>query len=220
MGFEFWIAVVGSVGTLLLVAVGLLNFSIFSKQLSLAREQIATAVRQLEIAQKSPDLHLIQRSIAETSDHVRVLVDKPYLRPYFYDDVTWKSGDRASEDEVRLVAELALNNFASALMHAAAFPEYPVRGVDRIIAFHLRNSPALRDFLHRHFDWFPFTGLTLLCLARDNRNDAVAEMRALATDPSVDSRETARRHELLQLLESRKDADPIDFVGVNMERRR
>src|SRR5687767_7009755 len=73
MRFEVWIAIIGSAGTLLLVLVGLLNFSIFSKQLTVAREQIGTAVRQLDLAQKVPDLHLIQRAIAETSDHVRLL---------------------------------------------------------------------------------------------------------------------------------------------------
>ena len=53
MGIETMIGVPGFMGTLLLVLVGLLNFSVFRKQLRFAREQIDTAVRQLEIAQKS-----------------------------------------------------------------------------------------------------------------------------------------------------------------------
>jgi hypothetical protein len=220
LGFEFWIAIIGSVGTLLLVLVGLLNFTIFSKQLTVAREQIATAVRQLDLAQKAPDLQLIQRAIAETSDHVKVLVERPYLRPYFYAGASWKEGDRASEDEVKLVAELLLNNFASALMHAAAFPQYPVRGVDRIIGFHLRQSPALRDFLRNHFDRFPFSGLTLLALGSDDRGQVAAGLRALANDPTIDPKEAARRLELLELWTSQENTDPIEFVGINMERRR
>jgi hypothetical protein len=218
--FEVWIAVVGCAGTLLLVLVGLLNFSIFSKQLTVAREQIGTAVRHLDLAQKAPDLQLIQRAIAETSDHVKVLVERPYLRAYFYQNVAWKDGDRASEDEVKLVAELILNNFASALMHAAAFPQYPVRGIDRIIAFHLRQSPALRDFLHRHFDRFPFSGLTLVAFGGDNPEQIAADLRALAEAPALDAKEAARRLELLQLWESHPNTDPIDFMGINMERRR
>lgn len=220
MGFEVIIAIVGSVGTLLLVLVGLLNFTIFSKQLTVAREQIATAVRQLDLAAQAPDLQLIQRAIAETSDHVRLLVEKPYLRPYFYNGAEWKDGDRASRDEVELMAELLLNNFASALMHSAAFPQYPVRGVDRIIAFHLRNSPVTRAFLRRHFDHFPFTGLTLLCLGDVDRAKVENDLRALAAEPSLDAKEATRRLELLELLQSRRDADPMDFVGVNMQRRR
>ena len=220
MRLEVWIAIVGTAGTVLLVLVGLLNFSIFSKQLTVAREQIATAVRHLDLAQKAPDLHLIQRAIAETSDHVKMMVERPYLRPYFYENAAWKEGDRASGDEVKLVAELILNNFASALMHSAAFPQYPARGIDRIIAFHLRQSPALRDFLHAHFERFPFSGLTLLAFGGGTHEAVAEELRALADDPSLDSREATRRRELLALWESHRDTDPIDFVGINMERRR
>jgi hypothetical protein len=217
---EVWIAIVGSVGTVLLVLVGLLNFSIFSKQLAVAREQIATMARQLDVAQKAPDLQLIQRAIAETSDHVKMMVERPYLRPYFYENAAWKQGDRASEDELKLVAELILNNFASALMHSAAFPQYPARGIDRIIAFHLRQSPALREFLHGHFERFPFSGLTLLAFGSETREEVAAQLRALSEDASIDQRESTRRRELIALWERNPEADPIDFVGINMERRR
>src|SRR3712207_4850829 len=120
MGFEAWIGILGFVGTLLLVMVGLLNFSVFWRQLHIAKEQIDTAVRQLAIAQKQPDLHLIQQAITVTSDHVRLLVERPYLRPYFYEGAEWKPGDAATLDEVKAMSELILDNFASALMHAAA----------------------------------------------------------------------------------------------------
>jgi len=55
MGIEPLIGVLGIFGTLLLVLVGLLNFSVFRKQLRIAKEQIDTAMRQLEIAQKQPE---------------------------------------------------------------------------------------------------------------------------------------------------------------------
>src|SRR4030095_12840932 len=147
MEIEVLAGVLGFAGPLLLVVVGLLNFSVFRKQLRIAKDQIDTAVRQLEIAQKQPDLYLIQRAVTETSDHLRLFVERPKLRPYFYSEAEWNPGDEVSLDEIRAMAELILNNFASALMHSAAFPEYPVRGVDRIIMFHLRRSPALREFL-------------------------------------------------------------------------
>jgi len=47
MGIEALIGILGFGGTLLLVVVGLLNFSVFRKQLRIAHEQIDTAVRQL-----------------------------------------------------------------------------------------------------------------------------------------------------------------------------
>ena len=220
ISIEVWIGVLGFVGTLLLVLVGLLNFSVFRKQLRVANEQIETAVRQLEIAQKQPDLHLIQRAITETSDHVRLIVERPYLRPYFYADAEWRAGDQATHDEVKAMAELILNNFASALMHSAAFPQYPVRGIDRTIMFHMRHSAALREFLAENFDRFPFTGLTLLCLQHGERAAVEAELRRLTDHPGLDDPEATRRRELLQVYLDDESREPMEYTAYSMERRR
>ena len=220
MRIEAWIGVLGFIGTLLLVLVGLLNFTVFTKQLSVAKEQIGTAVRQLEIAQQQPDLHLIQRAITETTDHVRLMVEKPYLRPYFYENAEWRAGDAATEDEVRAMAELILNNFASALMHSAAFPQYPVRGIDRTIMFHLRRGPALREFPVENFDRFPFSGLTMLCLRHETRAEVEAELRRLAEASGLDATEVERRRELLELYRSSPDRRPLEFTALSMARRR
>lgn len=220
MRIETWIGVLGFVGTLLLVLVGLLNFTVFTKQLSVAKEQIGTAVRQLEIAQQQPDLHLIQRAITETSDHVRLMVEKPYLRPYFYENAEWSPGDAATHDEVRAMAELILNNFASALMHSATFPQYPVRGIDRSIMFHLRHGPALRTFLVENFDRFPFSGLTMLCLKNETRAEVEAELHVLAEAPGVDAPEVERRRALLELYRGSPDRQPLEFTALSMQQRR
>ncbi|HEY0729667.1 MAG TPA: hypothetical protein VGD38_16415 [Pyrinomonadaceae bacterium] len=220
MGIEWIIGVLGFVGTLLLVIVGLLNFSVFRKQLRIAKDQIDTAVRQLEIAQKQPDLYLIQRAVTETSNHLRLFVEHPNLRPYFYSEAEWQPGDEVSLDEIKAMAELILNNFASALMHSAAFPEYPVRGVDRIIMFHLRRSPALRDFLLENFERFPFTGLTLLCLKNETRDQVEADLRQLIAAPNADETEVKRRQDLLQLFQSSAIREPIEFTSYSMKRRR
>src|ERR1043165_5774352 len=220
MGIEWLIPMLGFVGTLMLVLVGLLNFSVFRKQLRIAKEQIDTAVRQLEIAQKQPDLYLIQRAVTETSNHLLLFVQHPQLRPYFYSEAEWQPGDEVSLDEIRAMAELILNNFASALMHAAAFPEYPVRGVDRAIMFHLRRSPALREFLLENFERFPFTGLTLLCLKNETREQVEADLKRLVATPNVDELEIERRKELLQLFRSGEVREPIEFTSYSMKRRR
>lgn len=220
MGIEVWLGMMGFFGTLLLVLVGLMNFTVFRKQLRIAKEQIEHGVRQLELAQKQPDLHLIQRAITETSDHVRLLVERPYLRPYFYADVEWQPGDRATLDEVQAMAELIMNHFASALMHSAAFPQYPVRGIDRTIMFHLRHSPALRAFLSENFDRFPFTGVTLLTMKYETRDEVEADLRRLADAPGVDAPELARRRELLRLFQESPNREPIEFTALSMERRR
>ena len=220
MGLETLLGMLGFVGTLLLVLVGLLNFSVFRKQLRIAQEQIDTAMRQLEIAQKQPDLYLIQRAVTETSDHLRLFVEQPKLRQYFYTEAAWKPGDEVSLDEIKAMAELILNNFASALMHSAAFPEYPVRGVDRIIMFHLRRSPALREFLLENFERFPFTGLTLLSLKNETREQVEADLRWLIEAPNVDESEVERRRQLLQLYQSGEVREPIEFTAYSMKRRR
>ena len=220
MGIETLIGLLGVVGSLLIVLVGLLNFSVFRKQLRIAKDQIDTAVRQLEIAQKQPDLHLIQRAVNQTSDHIRLFVEHPKLRPYFYSEAEWHPGDEVALDEIRAMAELILNNFASALMHSAAFPEYPVRGIDRIIMFHLRRSAALREFLLENFERFPFTGLTLLCLKNETPDKVEADLRQLMEAPGLDQREVERRKALLQLYQQDSTREPIEFTSLSMKRRR
>ena len=220
MAFEALIGVLGFLGTLLLVTVGLLNFSVFRKQLRIAQDQIDTAMRQLEIAQKQPDLYLIQRAVTETSNHLLLFVQHPKLRPYFYSETEWKQGDEVSLDEIQATAELILNNFASALMHAAAFPEYPVRGVDRIIMFHLRRSAALREFLLENFERFPFTGLTLICLKNETRQQVEADLRQLVEAADVDETEIERRKALLELYQRSSIREPIEFTSYSMKRRR
>lgn len=220
MSKDAWVGILSIGGTLLLVAVGLLNYSVFRRQLELARIQIDAATRQLALAQRQPDLQLIQRAIAETSDHARLLVERPYLRPYFYDGRAWREGDPTSLDEIKSMAELILNNFASALMHSAAFPEYPVRGVDRTIQFHLRHSPVLRDLLLELFDRFPFTGLSLLCLRNESRAGVEEDLNTLIEAADVDEAERSRRRELLELFQQTSTSNPLEFTVVSMGQRR
>ena len=57
-------------------------------------------------------------------------------------------------------------------------------------------------------------------LGGESREEVVTDLRALAEDRSLDSKEAARRRELLALWESHRSTDPIEFVGIHMERRR
>jgi hypothetical protein len=105
-------------------------------------------------------------------------------------------------------------------MHAAAFPEYPVRGVDRIIMFHLRRSAALREFLLENFERFPFTGLTLICLKNETREQVEADLRLLVEAVDVDETEIERRKSLLDLYRRSSIREPIEFTSYSMKRRR
>ena len=218
MNSELLIPLLTIGGTLLLVVTGLLNFSVFVRQLRAARDQLETARRQLESARQQPQIQLVQRAMAETSDHLKILIEKPYLRPYFYDNKAWAEGDAASSDEVKLIAELVLNNFASAIIHSAVFPEYPVRSVEETIRFHLRHSPALRDFLIEGFDRFQLAGLALICLKNETKADAERDLRELIFAAGTDVREKARRERLLRHLESSNKAHPLELAKYSLER--
>jgi len=207
-------------GTLLLVVTGLLNFSVFVRQLRAAREQLETARRQLESARQQPQIQLVQRAMSETSDHLRVLIERPYLRPYFYENRPWAEGDRASADEVKAMAELLLNNFASAIIHSAAFPQYPVRGVEQTIRFHLRNSPALREFLLEGFERFQLAGLALLRLKSETKEEAEWDLRELIAACGADEAERSRRERLLRHLRSTEQAEPLELAKYSLVRAR
>src|SRR6185295_7033400 len=106
MGFEPFIGVLGFMATLALVLVGLLNFSVFRKQLRIAKDQIDTAVRQLEIAQKQPDLYLIQRAVTETANQLVLFLQHPKLPPYSCGEAEWRPADEDSQDQIKAMAEL------------------------------------------------------------------------------------------------------------------
>jgi type II secretory pathway pseudopilin PulG len=205
-------------GTLLLVVTGLLNFSVFVRQLRAARDQLETARFQLESARQQPEIQLVQRAMDETSDHLRILLERPYLRPYFYENKPWSAGDTASADEIKTMAELLLNNFASAIIHSAAFPQYPVRSVEQTIRFHLRNSPALRDFLMEGFERFQLAGLALLCLKNDTKEETEQDLQELVSASANDQRERARRVSLLRHLRSTDKADPLELAKYSLDR--
>lgn len=205
-------------GTLLLVLTGLLNFSVFVRQLRAAREQLETARRQLESARQQPQIQLVQRAMAETTDYLKIFIERPYLRPYFYDDKAWVEGDKATLNEVKAVAELLLNTFASAIIHSAVFPEYPVRSVEETIRFHLRHSPALGDFLLEGFDRFQLAGLALIWLKNETKADAERDLRELISAAGADAAEKARRERLLRHLQSVDKPHPLELAKYSLER--
>ena len=218
MSSELLISLLTFGGTLLLVITGLLNFSVFVRQLRAAREQLETARYQLENARQQPEIQLVQRAMDATSDHLKVLLDRPYLRPYFYENKQWSPGDTATEDEVKAMAELLLNNFASAIIHSAVFPQYPVRSVEQTIRFHLRNSPALRGFLTEGFERFPLAGLALLCLKNEAKEETVKDLESLIAASVNDERERARRERLLRHLQSTNKAEPLELARYSLDR--
>jgi len=204
-------------GTLLLVLTGLLNFSVFLRQLRATKEQLETARRLLESARQQPEIQLVQRAMTETSDHLRILIERPHLRPYFYENKAWTEGDAVNRDEVKAMAELLLSNFASAIIHSAAFPQYPLRGVEQTIRFHLRNSPAMRDFLLEGFDRFQLAGLALLCLKNQTKAETETDLRWLIGVSGLDQCERVRRERLLNHIQATDEAEPLELAKYSLE---
>ena len=220
MTLEFWLPLLTVGGTLMLVLTGLLNFSVFVRQLRSSRELLENARWQLENARQQPEIQLFHRAMSETSDHLRLLIERPYLRPYFYENKAWRAGDQASADEVRLMAELLLDNLASAIIHSAAFPQYPIRSVEQTIRFHLRNGPALREFLMEAFDRFQLAGLALLRLKNNTREETEADLRVLISACGTDDAEKARRERLLRHLQANPHQEPVELARYSLERQR
>jgi hypothetical protein len=217
---EFLLPLVTVGATLMLVLTGLLNFSVFLRQLRSSRELLETAKWQLENARQQPEIQLFQRAMSETSEHLAVLLQRPYLRPYFYENKAWREGDQATADEVKIMAELLLDNLASAIIHSAAFPQYPIRSVEQTIRFHLRKSPALREFLMEAFDRFQMAGLALLRLKNDTREQTEADLRLLIDACGTDAAEKARRERLLRHLQSATNDEPVELARYSLERKR
>ena len=116
------------------------------------------------------------------------------------------------------MAELLLNNLASAIIHSAAFPQYPIRGVEQNIRFHLRNSPALRDFLLGAFDRFPLAGLALLWLKNEDKAHTEEDLRQLIAAAGADPAEKARRERLLKHLESVEKPEALELARYSYDR--
>ncbi len=218
MNFDTLIPILAVAGTLLLVVTSLLNFSVFLRQLRAGREQLETTRRLLESAKQGPEIQLVQRAMMETSDHLRILVERPYLRPYFYDNKAWRDGEQATLDEVKAMAELLLDNLASAIIHSATFPQYPIRGVEQNIRFHLRQSPALRDYLLEAFDRFPMAGLALLSLKNETEEETLADLRNLIVSAGDDAAERVRRERLLHHLQTTENREPLALAKYSLER--
>ena len=220
MNSESWLPLITVFATLMLVLTGLLNFSVFLRQLRASRELLETARWQLENARQQPEIQLFHRAMSEASDHLPLLIQRPHLRPYFYENKAWMPGDQASADEVKLIAELLLDNLASAIIHSAAFPQYPIRSVEQTIRFYLRNSPALREFLMEAFDRFQLAGLALLRLKNDTKEQTEADLRELMSACGTDDAEKARRARLLRHLQTTPHQEPVELARYSLERKR
>jgi hypothetical protein len=199
------VSLVGLAGSVLLAIVALLS-------LSTSRQLLQLVSRQLEIAENQAEMKLIRNAFIEMSQFMQIFVDKPHLRPYFYDCAETPTGDERLDNEVASLSEWILTNFATAISQAVMVPEYPIGALKETIQFHLRNSPQMQRHLEERFESFPVTGLTLLRWRSDSKADLLARLDRLLDAAQAKGRtdEAARIRSLKLLVEaSPEDADLI-----------
>lgn len=121
---------------------------------------------------------------------------------------------------MKAMAELLLDNLASAIIHSAAFPQYPIRGVEQTIRFHLRNSPPMRNFLYEAFDRFPLAGLALLSLKNETKAQTEEDLLRLIAAAGNYVQEKAGRERLLCHIQSSDKTEPLELAKYSYDRAR
>ncbi|MBS1724244.1 MAG: hypothetical protein JSS66_14975 [Armatimonadetes bacterium] len=182
MSDQIIVSLIGLAGTLLLAFVATLN-------LVTSRQLLIRVSRQLEISENQSEMTLIRNAFVEMSEFLQIFVEKPHLRPYFYDGAAIPTGDSHLDGEVAALAEWILTNFATGISLAVMLPEYPIGALKETIRYHLRNSPAMRTHLEDRYEGFPVTGLTLLRWTYDTKQETIAALERLLGKAESEGRE-------------------------------
>ena len=82
--------------------------------------------------------------------------------------------------------------------------------------FHLRSSPAMREFLMEGFEKYQLAGLALLCLKNDSKEETEQDLIRLIAAAPNDPRERARRERLLQYLRSTQEMDVVELAKFSL----
>lgn len=211
MSQEVILSLVSLAGSLVLALVAALN-------LFTSRQLLVRVSRQLEIAENQSEMTLIRNAFIEMSEFLQIFVEKPHLRPFFYDNKPTPSGDELLDAEVAAMAEWILTNFATAISLAVMLPEYPIGALKETIRFHLRNSPAMRKHLEDRFTAFPVTGMTLLRWTYETKAETsqALELYAFHAKERGDNKEELRLLSLQRMLDSAKEDADLLFASAGL----
>src|SRR5258705_10435657 len=89
---------------------------------------------------------------------------------------------------------------------------------EETIRFHLRDSPALRDFLMESFDRFQLAGLALICLKNETKAGAERDLRDLISAAGADVAGKARLERRIRNLETPCKPHPLDWPQCSSQR--
>lgn len=199
------VALIGLGGTLVLALVALLN-------LATNRRLLIRVGRQLEIAESQAEMTLIRNAFVEMSEFLQIFVERPHLRPFFYEGREFPTGDEGLDNEVAAMAEWVLTNFATAISLAVMLPEYPIGALKETIRFHLRSSPVMRRHVELRFAGFPVTGLTLLRWTYDTKAETMAALERILAQCKDDPQEEARVADLVAFLRASPENADLLFA--------
>jgi len=129
VGEPNWTAVVQAVGAVAAVVVGILGFLFVWVQ-----------IRGLKQALNS-ETH--SKVYAEDFEIIKLFVDKPHLRPYFYEKVEIKPGS-TDEAAVQTIAELWCCHFEHVMLQLNYLPKVIRQSWVDYARFVYKSSPAIR----------------------------------------------------------------------------
>lgn len=205
------ISIVGLFGSLILALVAVLN-------LMTSRQLLIRVNRQLEIAESQSEMNLIRNAFVEMSEFLQIFVEKPHLRPYFYDDEVVPDGDEILRAEVSALAEWILTNFATAISLSIMLPNYPIGALKETIKFHLRHSKSMRMHLEERFSSFPVTGLTLLRFTYETKAETLGALNSLQQQAisQGESVEVERLNQLQVVLAKAEEFHDLQFTAQGL----
>lgn len=135
-----WTEIVTAVGTALGAIFTALGLGFIVVQLRAARRQLTITTFE-HLYSGMQDIH-------------KVLIEKPYLRPFFYGGKATKEGSDHYE-EVCVAAEMLADFFQQVCLELEFMPPKTAQGWKAYISNIIGKSPALRSHLRSNAAWYP-----------------------------------------------------------------
>jgi hypothetical protein len=153
-----------------LIVIGL---SLNAYQSYLNTEQLAVNERQSKRLELSLRANVETSTITLVTNLDRVFIEKPFLRPYFYDSTQINEEDEKFS-EAAATAEMMLDIFDIISTQSKNFPEYwsPPGAWDAWIIDMFSTSPILRNTFDKYQTWYGTDIYNLRMKAQDKLNQA------------------------------------------------
>lgn len=81
-------------------------------------------------------------------------IERPELRKYFYSGEDHRSADRVDQERITAVAEFMSDFMENALVHEDFLKDLTISSWRAYYYSLVRESPAIREFLHTNGDWY------------------------------------------------------------------